>query len=118
MFDIATRPDLLNLNALFLTGGFLAVCYLFGVLWKRYMHFSGRFVIIMLALFSFVYVCCMIVGPPVDHDEIEHAHAAWQMSQGLLPFNDFFQHHSPVFWILIESKPRIPLARSISSSIT
>ncbi|HOT28306.1 MAG TPA: hypothetical protein PLU72_08960 [Candidatus Ozemobacteraceae bacterium] len=37
----------------------------------------------------------------VDHDEVEHLHSAWLMSQGLLPFRDFWQHHLPTLWILI-----------------
>ena len=32
-------------------------------------------------------------------DESEHCHAAWLMAvQGLTPFTDFFQHHSPMLW--------------------
>lgn len=37
----------------------------------------------------------------VDHDEVEHLHSAWLMSQGLLPFRDFWQHHLPTLWILL-----------------
>ena len=43
----------------------------------------------------------MVFSAVPDHDEVEHASAAWQMSQGLLPYNDFFQHHSPVLWIIL-----------------
>ncbi len=32
-------------------------------------------------------------------DETEHCHAAWLIAvQGLAPFTDFFQHHSPMLW--------------------
>ncbi len=32
-------------------------------------------------------------------DEAEHCNAAWLMgSQGLKPYTDFFQHHSPLLW--------------------
>jgi len=30
-----------------------------------------------------------------DPDELQHAHAAWAVHQGLLPFRDFFEHHMP-----------------------
>jgi hypothetical protein len=34
-------------------------------------------------------------------DEIEHLHAAWLISQGLLPFRDFWEHHSPLLWVVL-----------------
>ena len=30
-----------------------------------------------------------------DNDEFEHAHAAWSVSKGLVPYRDFFEHHTP-----------------------
>jgi hypothetical protein len=30
-----------------------------------------------------------------DKDELEHLHAAWCVSKGLLPYRDFFEHHTP-----------------------
>src|SRR5690242_208766 len=32
-----------------------------------------------------------------DNDELEHAHAAWSVSRGLVPYRDFFEHHTPWF---------------------
>lgn len=32
-----------------------------------------------------------------DNDELEHAHAAWNVSRGLVPYRDFFEHHTPWF---------------------
>ncbi|MBU0518644.1 glycosyltransferase family 39 protein [bacterium] len=37
-----------------------------------------------------------------EHDEIEHFHAAWLMHQGEQPFDDFFEHHEPAFWNLLQ----------------
>lgn len=37
----------------------------------------------------------------IDHDEIEHLHAAWLVSQGMLPFANFFEHHHPTLWYLL-----------------
>lgn len=49
----------------------------------------------------------------VDHDEIEHLHAAWLVSQGQRPFQDFMeQHHPTLFYLLaplaslLEGSPR------------
>ena len=37
----------------------------------------------------------------VGHDEAEHLHCAWMVSQGLVPFKDFWQHHSPLIWVVL-----------------
>jgi len=37
----------------------------------------------------------------LDWDEVEHLHVAWLMAQGQIPFKDFFQHHTPTFWLLL-----------------
>jgi hypothetical protein len=40
-------------------------------------------------------------GDPFD--ETEHAHVAWQMAvRGQRPIADFFQHHQPLLWDLLE----------------
>ena len=33
-----------------------------------------------------------------DPDELEHSHAAWSMFKGMLPYNDFFEHHTPWYY--------------------
>src|SRR6266700_7699700 len=33
-----------------------------------------------------------------DPDEFEHCHAAWSVFKGLLPYRDFFEHHTPWFY--------------------
>jgi hypothetical protein len=40
-----------------------------------------------------------------DHDEIEHLHASWLISQHMRPFTDFFEHHQPLFWYLFSFLP-------------
>jgi len=39
---------------------------------------------------------------PLGHDDIEHLHTAWLVSQGYRPFLDFFQKQSPFFWLLLQ----------------
>jgi 4-amino-4-deoxy-L-arabinose transferase-like glycosyltransferase len=36
-------------------------------------------------------------------DEFEHAHATWAMSKGLVPYRDFFEHHTP--WLYFAFAP-------------
>jgi uncharacterized membrane protein len=33
-----------------------------------------------------------------DPDELEHAHAAWCVFRGMLPYRDFFEHHTPWYY--------------------
>jgi hypothetical protein len=33
-----------------------------------------------------------------DPDELEHSHAAWSVFKGLLPYRDFFEHHTPWYY--------------------
>ena len=35
-------------------------------------------------------------------DEFEHLHAAWCRTQGLLPYRDFFEHHTPWFYFMLQ----------------
>ena len=34
-------------------------------------------------------------------DELEHLHATYLITQGLVPFRDFFEHHNPLLWGLL-----------------
>lgn len=31
-------------------------------------------------------------------DEFEHLHASWLVSEGFIPYRDFFEHHHPLLW--------------------
>jgi hypothetical protein len=64
---------------------------------------AGLFIVLAVAGFT-----AMIFSTAPDHDEVEHASAVWQMSQGLLPYQDFFQHHSPMLWVLLSPLFKIP----------
>jgi len=34
-------------------------------------------------------------------DEFEHLHAAWCITRGLVPYRDFFEHHTPLLYLLL-----------------
>lgn len=36
-----------------------------------------------------------------DPDEFEHSHAAWSVFKGLLPYKDFFEHHTPWYYFAL-----------------
>ena len=46
----------------------------------------------------------------LNHDELEHLHAAWLVGQGQVPFRDFLEQHHPTLWYLLA-----PLTRGIGS---
>ena len=33
-------------------------------------------------------------------DNVEHIHSTWLVSQGKVPYKDFFQHHNPLLWYI------------------
>jgi hypothetical protein len=37
---------------------------------------------------------------PIDHDEVEHAHAGFNILNGKTPYRDFYQNHLPAYWLL------------------
>ncbi len=37
----------------------------------------------------------------LDHDGSGHLHLSWLVSQGLIPYKDFWQHHSPFLWVVL-----------------
>lgn len=55
----------------------------------------GCLVLLLTLLYlRFVYLA------PVDHDEVEHAHVGFKMTQGFMPYRDFYQNHTPAYWLV------------------
>lgn len=54
-------------------------------------------VIIVSVLFLIIWG--MLAG--IDVDEVEHLHCSWMVYSGYIPFRDFWQHHSPLLWVLL-----------------
>ena len=64
--------------------------------WKRHLPIVALITsVIGIALFDIN----VIAHGALDHDEIEHAHVAWLMSLGHLPYRDFNQNHMPATWL-------------------
>lgn len=38
----------------------------------------------------------------IDPDELEHLHAAFSVARGEVPYRDFFEHHGPAFYYLLQ----------------
>ena len=106
--------DLLYPRAMLMGILFLGLCCLMGLAWSAFRN-APRFRRVFAILAGFSAAACfalfLFTFPP-DHDEIEHVSAAWHVSQGFLPFNDFFQHHSPMLYILYAPLFRTPIVTS------
>lgn len=57
--------------------------------------FSQAFPAIVAALLPFGLQLVDLSRRAFDEDELEHLHAAWCFAKGLIPYRDFFEHHSP-----------------------
>lgn len=42
-----------------------------------------------------------------DWDETEHLHSTWLVAHGHMPYLDFWQHHSPLLWIVLSPLMRL-----------
>lgn len=55
-------------------------------------------------------------------DTVEHIHASWLVSEGQVPFRDFFEHHNPLLWYMLAPLTQIfardaviiPIVRSLA----
>ena len=63
------------------------------LLWQNAL--LGGFTLVFLLL-----RVCYASVQTVDTDEPQHLHVAWGWTQGLLPYRDFFDNHSPLFGML------------------
>lgn len=70
-----------------------------------------RILAAVVVALTLVYVGLVFVLP-VDHDEVEHAHAAFRILGGQVPYRDFYQNHLPAYWLL-----SVPLVRAFPFSV-
>ena len=61
----------------------------------------GTTVLLLLARFS------LLSSRQFDPDELEHMHVAWYISQGYLPYRDFYEVHAPLFHYLLAQLLRV-----------
>lgn len=57
--------------------------------------------IIVLAIAIISLIAGLSFSRYLVSDEFEHLHAAWLVSQGQIPYKDFFEHHTPLLWYLL-----------------
>ena len=62
---------------------------------------------VSLVLGPFLWRLQLLMVRAFDADELQHLHSAWLVSEGFLPYRDYFQHHTPglhyllgpLFWL-------------------
>ena len=70
--------------------------WIYGRLRKRRRISLSPFIFINAVLFI---IWGLLTG--VNHDTAEHFHCAWLVSQGKVPYIDFWQHHPPFLWLIL-----------------
>jgi hypothetical protein len=61
-----------------------------------------RSALLALSLAIGVILLIRVPGRGIDPDELEHIHAACAVSWGEVPYRDFFEHHSPGLYYLLQ----------------
>ncbi len=56
--------------------------------------------LILIAIF-YLWRLWLLQTVAINRDEFEHLHAAFLVSQGLIPYRDFWEHHTPGFWFML-----------------
>ena len=57
---------------------------------------------LLLAIAGFIALWFAVLPTRLfDADEFEHAHAAWCVFKGMVPYRDFFEHHTPWYYYLV-----------------
>ena len=57
-------------------------------------------------MFALIGLFCLLAAGNVlfrffDHDEFEHVHSTWYITQGALPYVDLYQGHNPLYWLTL-----------------
>lgn len=64
---------------------------------KRFYPVTAFFLLLNIAGI----IACVFYNASCLCDELEHLRAAWFVSQGEMPYRDFFEHHHPLVWFLL-----------------
>ncbi len=64
---------------------------------------------VVLGLMAYSRMAC----PWVDHDTLENCHTIWLIRQGLKPYRDFFSHHMPMLYFILNGLVRGETAREL-----
>lgn len=61
----------------------------------------------ILLLEFFFTIAAILSWKGLALDETEHLHMSWLVSEGLMPYRDFFEHHNPLLWYIFAPISRL-----------
>jgi hypothetical protein len=64
---------------------------------------SAGFLLVLAALLDValgVGALCYVACSDIGADEVEHAHVTWALTQGIMPYRDIHQIHTPAVWLV------------------
>jgi hypothetical protein len=70
-------------------------------LWSRRSVLPLALVALALISISYAWRLSILKTREFDADEFQHLHSAWCISTGLLPYRDYFEHHTPALHYLL-----------------
>ena len=72
--------------------------------WEKVLFlFTGS----MLIMISYSIRFRLLQMNKFNPDEFEHLHTAWCITKGLIPYRDFFEHHTPLFYYFLAPLVRL-----------
>ncbi len=74
---------------------------------NRKVFLLGKTALTLTGLLALSLLIRLIFVRVYDYDEIQHAHLAWLVSVGQVPYRDFADNHFPFLWILVAPLMRI-----------
>ena len=61
----------------------------------------GMFLLLILANLLLCDVLEHWLVSGIDSDEVEHVHVTWALNQGIMPYRDIHQNHTPAIWLVM-----------------
>jgi hypothetical protein len=58
-------------------------------------------VTLLSILALFIVRICLIFNRSFNQDEFQYLHHGWMVSQGFVPYRDFWNNHTPLLWVLL-----------------
>ena len=98
--------------ALGLCAALVAACWIVGRMLGRDAPGSLWPVATALAVALCALFALEVFNLPIWNDEFEHVRSAWLISQGQVPYRDFWQHHPPGLWLALA-----PLVGALPQSV-
>lgn len=95
------------------------------ILLQIYQNFPKLYFVLQIFVGLFASYWLLFNHQPETGDDVEHLHSSWLVSEGLIPYKDFFQHHNPLMWYIFSPIMRIfayniiifDVARAISTFV-